>query len=103
MSKDKDVQRLYEIQKLAPSLTFQNNGYEYSTPSDEDVQYHIEVEEILRRHIGGFDKFNNFKIINDGSIMVRYQLNYNFGTDGLTFIGVAYTPIDYFTNEQTND
>ena len=96
---NKKVKRLFEIQKLAPSLTFQNNGYEYPNVTEKDQPYLDEVNEMLGGIIGGFSKFNNFKRRKNGEVVIRYQYNYNhdYETELSVFIGVGYTPLKDLT------
>ena len=47
------------------------------------------INSILKEVIGGYSTFYNFT-----NKRVRYSLDYNYGTSGLPFIGVAYKNID---------
>lgn len=91
--------RLIEIQKQYPALTFDNQGYQYmdtSNFSEEEKKALQEVHDILKQCVGGFTKFNNFKPRKDGTFDVRCQADWNYGEDGLPFIGVFYIRMDQF-------
>lgn len=94
--------RLLEIQKKHPKLTFQNDGYQYvdkSTFSEEDLAAFNEVVEILNKHVHHFIEFNNFKLrklknVEEEVICARFQ--YNWDPEGNQFIGVGYIPFPAF-------
>ena len=93
--------RLLQIQKDYPILTFQNKGYEYIRKSDlteDDLKAIDEISDILRNHIKGFSKFNNFKTNNkENKLVIRIQ--YNWAADDpnsnqMPFIGVGYLELE---------
>ena len=93
--------KLLEIYKNHPILTLQNKGYE--TPNkklftQEDVNKHKEVEDILKKSIKGFREFTNFKIDKDNSIVIRLQYNYNYDNNSNPFTGVGYIKLDELLN-----
>jgi len=95
------LDRLLEIQKEHPLLTYQNNGYDYPDKtkwSEEDNTAFKEVQTILGNHIKGFYSLNHFRISKKGEIEVRFQ--YNYGYDGIrhTFSGVGYISLRELTN-----
>lgn len=92
--------RLKEIQKTYPKLTFNNKGYEYvrkSTFSKEDLKAFKEVSDILKARIIGFIEFNNFQCVKD-VIRLRFQYNYGAADNSLGFIGVGYIELDELLN-----
>ena len=100
MKKEKYYKRLNKIRQEYPELTFNNNGYEYlSSKIKEKHKKQIEeISEILKDTIPGFERFDNFRVKNDGAFSVRIQCNYNHGTDYLSFIGVDYIDLENFKN-----
>lgn len=96
-----EYKTILEIQEKHPKLTFQNNGYEYvdkSKFSAEDFDAFDKIQEILRKHIGGFSKFNNFKISKSGEKQIRFQYNYSHNTNNIPFTGVGYLEISELLN-----
>jgi hypothetical protein len=88
-----DYDRLIELQKQFPKLTFDNNGYEYADLSDNTKQVE-EISEICSRHIEGFIRFNNFKPRKDGTFDVRCRYRWDS-----SFRGVGYFPFEYFKED----
>lgn len=82
---------LKRIQQKFPTLTFNNRGYEYiRTPFNEREQQAFDkVSSILKEHIDGFVKFNNFRD-EKGYIVLRFQYNYDYETSSAGFTGVGY-------------
>lgn len=93
---DTNLNRLEEIQRDYPHLTFDNNGYEYL--SKDIKQSHKdqikEVSSIIEKNLKGFVRFDNFKPRKDGSIDVRVQFYWSE-----SFVGVGYFPIKEFSLE----
>lgn len=88
--------RILEIQKQHPKLTFNNKGYEYinkSELSEEDNLAFQEVTDILKDHIIGFSEFNNFQYVND-TIRLRFQYDYGADDNSTSFTGVGYIELD---------
>lgn len=76
-----------KIQKKFPVLTFQNKGYEYiRTPfNNEEQEAFDKVSEILKNHIKGFSKFNNFR--KKGKIIeLRFQYRWDESFTGVGYI-----------------
>lgn len=97
---NEDKEKLLQIIKDYPELTFDNDGYQYI---DKDIlEKHKDVIKlinmILSKYIGGFSKFNNFKPRKDGTLAVRCQYNWNFNSNENSFIGVGYFNIDDIFN-----
>ena len=85
--------KLKEYQKNYPSLTFDNNGYEY-IPIEirESHKKQIkEISKILKDNIKGFVEFNNFKLRKNDTFSIRCQCYWDE-----TFIGVSYIDIEDF-------
>lgn len=79
-----------------PALSFQNNGYEYlnfSKLTDLEKEKFKEAEDILRKHIHGFSKFNHFKVNRNGEPQLRFQYAWD-----VSFTGVGYLLIDELLN-----
>lgn len=94
---------LLDIYNKYPALSFQNNGYEYldmSKLTNEELEKFKEVEDILRKAIKGFSKFNHFRL---GTItkepQIRFQYNWNADIENsFHFTGVGYLFIDELKN-----
>lgn len=97
MTTNKYYNRLKEIQKTYPKLTFDNNGYEYIRKElNEHKDVVEEISEILRNTIKGFVEFNNFKPRKNGSFSVRCQYNWGAHDNSRSFVGVGYFEIEQF-------
>lgn len=85
--------QLILFQRRYPELTFQNDGYEYlSLDIREKYKEQIEkISKILKITIPRFKKFNNFKLMKNGSFCVRCQYMWDE-----RFTGVGYFPITDF-------
>lgn len=87
----KDKERIEEIRRDFPELTFYNVGYQYL--KKDVVEKHKkqieEIENILSKHIPGFVKFENFRVGKSGVENIRVQYHYSE-----TYVGVGYFPID---------
>ena len=85
--------KLKEIYKSNPELTFQNDGYEYLPKEVKDANKEAiaEIESLLDKAIAGFSRFDNFNVRKDGTIMIRVQYRWSE-----YFTGVGYFPIDGF-------
>lgn len=94
---------LLKIQKNHSALTFQNNGYEYidkSKLSDEDKQALKTIETMLKKHIKGFEKFNNFRFDSQNRLKIRFQYDWSADEESRTipFTGVGYLLVDELLN-----
>lgn len=103
MKTDKYYNRLIEIQKQYPKLTFDNNGYEYIRKELEEHKEVVnEINEILKATIGRFPEFNNFKPRpkghKDGDFAVRCQYAWDS-----SFTGVGYFGINEFKNFEEDE
>ena len=95
--------KLLDIFKNNPSLTFQNEGYKYidkNKLTDDDIAKISQIEEILKKSISGFQKFNNFKLNRKNEPQIRFQYDWNFDQEvkSIPFIGVGYLLIDELLN-----
>ena len=94
---------LLQIHKEHSNLTLQKDGYEYINPSDlteSDKQALYVVTEMLKKHITGFQKFNNFKIDRNNRLVLRFQYNWTADdpTNSHPFSGVGYLGVDELLN-----
>ena len=94
---------LLDIQKNNSVLTFQNDGYEYINQSkltEEDKQALNKVETMLKHHILGFEKFNNFRIDKQNNIVLRFQYNWTADEEkpSIPFTGVGYLRLNELLN-----
>jgi hypothetical protein len=78
-----------------PKLVFQNDGYQEMPAADkESLRPQIaELEELLKEHVWGFVRFQNFKRNREGKLVLRCQVYYN---DQRSFVGVSYIPLVEF-------
>jgi len=100
-------EELLMLQTKYPVLTYQNKGYDgidRSKLTEEEVAADKRINEILRKHILGFDRFQNFRLRKDGSIEIRLQYNWDAGTDKIPFFtGVGYLLVDELLNGFNNE
>lgn len=85
--------QLVRIQQQYPNLTYQNTGYDNVDKSkftEKDWEMFKFVENTLRNHIHYFSSFNHFKLRPDGTVVLRFQYNWDGGGNGASFIGVGY-------------
>ncbi len=96
--------KLLEIYNNTPALTLQNKGYEgidRSAFTDEEKAKDNEVNEILKKAIVGFSRFQNFKTNNkDNALTLRFQYDYTAHDRslGIPFTGVGYILLDELLN-----
>lgn len=81
-------EKLTEIKNNFPSLTFDNNGYQYIKPEirEQHKEQIKEIEEILNSEFVGIVKFNNFKPRKDGSFSIRCQCKYDESFTGVVYL-----------------
>ena len=94
---------LLQIYKEHSNLTLQNNGYEYISSSkltEADNQALDVVTAMLKKHITGFQEFNNFKIDRKNRLVLRFQYNWTADdpTNSHPFSGVGYIGVDELLN-----
>ena len=93
-----ELKNIFEKNK---GLTFQNNGYEYiniQNLSNEDKESFYRVNQILKNHIVGFYRFNNFRLTKNKNIQIRFQYNYGEEDNTMYFVGVGYILLDELLN-----
>ena len=97
--------RILEIQKNHPKLTFNNVGYQYTRVQEEDKEAFKEVVDILRKHIVGFSKFNNFQLTKDNEVRLRFQYDWTAHdrSMGIPFTGVGYLLLEELYKGFNND
>lgn len=92
-----EFERLADIFTLYPNLTYNVPGYgglDESKFTAEEQSAFKEVEDLLRKTIAGFSKFQNFTSSSrDGLVRLRFQYNYNYDGDERPFYGVGYIKI----------
>ena len=95
------LDRLFEIQKTYPNLTYDNKGYDSIRISDltpEEIEHFKEAENILKESIKGFRMFNHFKPskTQPDRLKIRFQYNWRADEEPQTgyFTGVGYLFID---------
>lgn len=95
---------LTSIYSSFPALTFQNKGYEginKDNLTDEEKQKIKEIEEILKKSVFGFSKFQNFKKDKEGNAVIRLKYDYSADDESNSspyFVGVGYLKIDELKN-----
>lgn len=80
---------LLSIQKDNPKLTFQNIGFQYinrNTFTKEEKEADKQVAEILKKHITGFVRFDNFLYNKKKELRVRFQYHYDSSFTGVGYI-----------------
>lgn len=89
---------LNAIQQNHPTLTYKAKGYDEPNITEQsDIDAHKIVSNILRNHIDGFSRFQNFCIGKSGEVKLRLQYNYNYD-GGLPFTGVGYIELNELLN-----
>ena len=88
--------KLTDIQKTYPELTYQNHGYD--TLIREALQIDAlnalkEAEAIIKKHIKGCVSFNHFKLNKQKEIELRVQYHYSD-----SFTGVGYLKLSELLN-----
>lgn len=95
------TEKLEEYAEKYPALIFNNKGYEYLRKEiqNEYKEQIKEIEELLKKCVAGFSKFNNFLYNKDNKLFVRYQSDWNAEVEHQTrgsFIGVNYRQVSDF-------
>jgi len=92
---------LLKISIEHPILIFQSTDYEYIDKSkftESDTEAFNKVTEILKAHIVGFVKFNNFRYTKENRLQIRLQYNYGAEDGTMPFTGVGYLLLDELKN-----
>ena len=87
MTATETYNKLMEIKDQFPELTFNNDGYEYISPSIREAHKEQikQIEDLLRPVIPTLRRFDNFKPRKDGSFAIRCQYGWSE-----SFTGVGY-------------
>ena len=106
-----DYNKLVEIQKEFPNLTFNHEPYQQWIPkhfTEEDKNALNEVKLIMKKAITGLSKFTNFYYNKSGILCVRfyYDWSYEWNNDeekiiirkDNPFTGVGYLCLDELLN-----
>ncbi len=92
---------LLSIHTNFKALSLETRSYEgikKDSLTTEELNKFAEVEEILKKSILGFRRFQNFKLSTKGEPRLRFQYNYSHGTNDQPFTGVGYILIDELLN-----
>ena len=101
---NKYYERLIQIKNEYPKLTFDNNGYEYIFKEKEQHKEQVdEIEDILRKTIKGFVRFDNFKPRKGGTFDIRCQYNWGAIDNSRYFVGVGYFNIEEFKDIEEDE
>ncbi len=95
-----------ELTKLSqdhPDLVFQNRGYEYIGREKREANAVPirRIEENLKEHVVGFNRFHNFThgtagTVHEGLLVLRFDYDWGAEDGGRHFNGVGYLPLDHF-------
>ena len=113
---EEDYNKLLDIQKQYPSLTFTHEPYQQWIPehfTEEDKNALNEVKLIMKKAITGLSKFTNFYYSKSGVLRVRFYYDWSYTwnndvdkipiRDGLPFTGVGYLELQELLNGFKND
>ena len=108
---EEDYNKLLDIQKQYPNLTFTHEPYQEWIPAhftEEDKNALIEVKSIMSKAITGFSKFTNFYFSKKGVLCIRFYYDWSYTWDndvnknvvrsGLSFTGVGYLELQELLN-----
>lgn len=111
-----DYNKLLDIQKQYPNLTFVHEPYQGWIPAhftEEDKNALNEVKSIMSKAIKGFSKFTNFYFNKKGILCIRFYYDWSYTWDndvnkipirsGLPYTGVGYLYLDELLNGFKND
>ena len=106
-----DYNKLLDIQKQYPNLTFKHEPYQEWIPAhftEEDKNALNEVKLIMKKAIIGFSKFTNFYFSKSGVLRVRFYYDWSYTwnndidkipiRDGVSFTGVGYLELSELKN-----
>lgn len=94
---------LNNIKENHPTLTYKAKGYDEPKITEQaDIDAHNRVADILRAHIDGFSRFQNFTMSKDGDVRLRFQYNYSYD-GGVSFTGVGYIDLNELLNGFKNN
>ena len=108
---EEDYNKLLDIQKQYPNLTFTHEPYQEWIPAhftEEDKNALNEVKSIMSKAIKGFSKFTNFYFSKKGVLWVRFYYDWSFEWNndvdkipirkGIAFTGVGYLELQELLN-----
>lgn len=105
---EEDYNKLLDIQKQYPNLTFKHEPYQEWIPAhftEEDKNALNEVKLIMKKAITGFSKFTNFYYSKNGDLRVRFYYDWSFTLingitvrEGVSFTGVGYLELQELLN-----
>lgn len=103
-----DYDKLVEIQKTFPALTFQHEPYQEWIPNnftEEDLKALQEVKSIIKKAITGFRNFTNFYYDKKGILNIRFYYDWSYSLvdsivvrSGISFTGVGYLELQELLN-----
>lgn len=106
-----DYNKLVEIQKEFPHLTFNHEPYQEWIPAhftDSDKKALEQVKELVKKAIYGFKNFTNFFYNKKGVLCVRFYYDWSFTwnndeekipiRNSLPFTGVGYLELQELLN-----
>lgn len=101
---NKYYDRLIQIKNEYPKLTFDNDGYEYIFEEKKKHKEQVdEIEDILKKTIKGFVRFDNFKPRKEGTFDIRCQYNWGANDNSRCFVGVGYFNIEEFKDIEEDE
>ena len=113
---EEDYNKLLDIQKQYPNLTFTHEPYQEWIPAhftEEDKNALNEVKLIMKKAITGISKFTNFYYSKSGILRVRFYYDWSYTwnndvdkipiRDGLPFTGVGYLELQELLNGFKNN
>lgn len=108
---EEDYNKLVEIQKEFPHLTFVHEPYQEWIPkhfTDKDREALQKVKDLLKKAIYGFSNFTNFYYNKKGVLCVRFYYDWSFEWNndvdkipirvGVSFTGVGYLKLSELLN-----
>ena len=108
---EEDYNKLLDIQKQYPNLTFNHEPYQEWIPAhftEEDKNALNEVKSIMSKAIKGFSKFTNFYFSKKGVLRIRFYYDWSYTwdndvdknvvKDGLSYPGVGYLELQELLN-----
>lgn len=96
------TEKLESYARDFPGLVFQNDGYQEMPAADKErlAPQIAELEALLKEHVWGFVRFQNFKRRPEGHLALRCQVFYN---DERSFVGVSYIDVRAFAHLPEED
>lgn len=108
---EEDYNKLLDIQKQYPNLTFKHEPYQEWIPAhftEKDKNALNEVKSIIKKAITGFSNFTNFYFSRKGVLCIRFYYDWSYAWEndvnkipikkGLPFTGVGYLELSELKN-----